>query len=308
MIPGTSFAPARGRVAAFGIRLLLAVAFLVLPAVAHAAGLTLKPFKDELFAYPGIIASEDGDAYRIVDYKEARDIDRRDKVPERRVHAKYVSTGVRKVQQDLALKSEAGTIRFVAVGRTDGASVITIYLHGQGGSRKQGVDDFTFGGNFNRIKNLMADNGGLYLSPDFSDFGAGGTAEIAALIGHYAEKSPGAPVFVACGSMGGALCWSLAGDKSVAPRLSGLLLLGSLWDDGFTSSAAFERRVPVFFGQGSRDTVFPVASQEAFYRSILKKAPGYPARFVRFESGTHGTPIRMTDWRETLNWMLSIGR
>ena len=308
MIPGTSFAPARGRVAAFGIRLLLAVAFLVLPAVAHAAGLTLKPFKDELFAYPGIIASEDGGAYRIVDYKEARDIDRRDKVPERRVHAKYVSTGVRKVQQDLALKSEAGTIRFVAVGRTDGASVITIYLHGQGGSRKQGVDDFTFGGNFNRIKNLMADNGGLYLSPDFSDFGAGGTAEIAALIGHYAEKSPGAPVFVACGSMGGALCWSLAGDKSVAPRLSGLLLLGSLWDDGFTSSAAFERRVPVFFGQGSRDTVFPVASQEAFYRSILKKAPGYPARFVRFESGTHGTPIRMTDWRETLNWMLSIGR
>ena len=308
MIQGTSFAPARGRVAAFCIRLLLAAAFLVLPAVAHAAGLTLKPFKDELFAYPGIIASEDGGAYRIVDYKEARDIDRRDKVPERRVHAKYVSTGVRKVQQDLALKSEAGTIRFVAVGRTDGASVITIYLHGQGGSRKQGVDDFTFGGNFNRIKNLMADNGGLYLSPDFSDFGAGGTAEIAALIGHYAEKSPGAPVFVACGSMGGALCWSLANDKEIAPRLSGLLLLGSLWDDGFTSSAAFKRRVPVFFGQGSRDTVFPVDSQEAFYRSILKKAPGYPARFVRFESGTHGTPIRMTDWRETLNWMLSIGR
>jgi len=28
-------------------------------------------------------------------------------------------------------------------------------------------------------------------------------------------------------------------------------------------------------------------------------------RFVRFETGTHGTPIRMTDWRETLNWMLS---
>jgi hypothetical protein len=303
MIAATSEPMARaGAVCA---RLLLAAAFLVLPALAHAAELTLKPFKDELFAYPGIIASEDGGAYRVVDYSEARDIDRRDKVPERRVHAKYVSTGVRKMQQDLALKTDAGTIRFVAVGKTDGAHVITIYLHGQGGSRKQGVDDYTFGGNFNRIKNLMADNGGLYLSPDFSDFGAGGTAEIATLIGHYAEKSPGAPVFVACGSMGGALCWSLANDKAVAPRLSGLLLLGSLWDDGFTSSAAFKRRVPVFFGQGSRDTVFPVDSQEAFYRSILKKAPGYPARFVRFESGTHGTPIRMTDWRETLNWMLS---
>jgi dipeptidyl aminopeptidase/acylaminoacyl peptidase len=48
--------------------------------------------------------------------------------------------------------------------------------------------------------------------------------------------------------------------------------------------------------------VFPVETQEAFYKRV--KSAGYPVRFVRFESGTHGTPIRMTDWRETLNWML----
>ena len=107
--------------------------------------------------------------------------------------------------------------------------IITIYLHGQGGNRKQGVDDFTFGGNFNRIKNLMAANGGLYLSPDFSDFGDKGAAEIAALIAHYAEKSPGAKIFVAGGSMGGALFWKLADDKSVAaqafrPVVAGLAL------------------------------------------------------------------------------------
>ena len=105
-------------------------------------------------------------------------------------------------------------VRHVAVGKTEGAAIITIYLHGQGGSRKQGVDDFTFGGNFNRIKNLMADNGGLYLSPDFSDFGDKGAAEIAALIDHYAEASPGAKIFVACGSMGGCLCWKLAANDA----------------------------------------------------------------------------------------------
>lgn len=270
-----------------------------------AEGLTLKPFKDELFAYPGILSSEDGGAYTVVDYNEMRDINQRDQIPERRALAKYVSTGVRKVQQDLLLKTDAGDLRHVAVGRQDGASLIVLYLHGQGGSRKQGVDDFTFGGNFNRIKNLMAANGGLYLSPDFFDFGDQGTAEVAALISHYAEKSPAAKIIVACGSMGGSLCWGLAGDKSVAGRLSGLMLLGSLWDDGFLASPAFRRKVPVFFGQGSRDTVFPVSDQEAFFRSILKKSPTYPTRFVRFETGTHGTPIRMTDWRETLNWMLS---
>jgi pimeloyl-ACP methyl ester carboxylesterase len=254
------------------------------------------------------LSGKPGDRYLVVDYQEMRDINGRDQIPERRVKGAYVSTGVRKVQKDLALKTEAGTIRHFAVGRTDDASLIVLYLHGQGGSRRQGVDDFTFGGNFNRIKNLMAQNGGLYLSPDFSDFGDKGAAEIAALIGHYRARSPGAKIFVACGSMGGALCWKLASGRGEGAAVDGLLLLGSLWDESFLSSPAFQRRVPVFFGQGSRDPVFPVEKQEAFFRAILVKSKNYPARFVRFETGTHGTPIRMTDWRETLNWMLSEAR
>ncbi|MEQ1942793.1 alpha/beta hydrolase [Mesorhizobium sp. VNQ89] len=289
----------------FRISLLLS-GLLSLSLVDSVFALTLKPFKDELFAYPAILSSEGGGAYTVVDYNEARDINKRDQIPERRVRGNYISTGVRKAQKDLGLKTDAGTIRHFAVGKTEGAQIITIYLHGQGGSRKQGVDDFTFGGNFNRIKNLMVANGGLYLSPDFPDFGENGANQIAALIDHYAAKSPGAKIFVACGSMGGMLCWQLASNRTTANQISGLLLLGSLWDDSFLSSAGFKAKVPVFFGQGSRDTVFPVEKQEAFFRSITERSPGYPARFVRFETGTHGTPIRMLDWRETLNWMLSV--
>lgn len=293
-------------------RMPAAIAVLILSAalacVRAAAAEPLRPFKDELFAYPGILSEEAGGAYRVVDYREARDIDRRDEIPERRVRGKYVSTGVRRVQRDLVLDSAAGRITHFAVGKTSGARIITIYLHGQGGSRKQGVDDFTFGGNFNRIKNLMAGNSGLYLSPDVSDFGSAGAAQIAALIDYYAARSPDAPLFIACGSMGGALCWALARDAEASERLGGLLLLGSMWDDGFTTSAAFARAVPVFFGHGSGDNVFPVDRQEAFFRSILERSPSYPARFVRFESGSHGTPIRMIDWRETLNWMLAAWR
>jgi hypothetical protein len=239
---------------------------------AHAEVLTLKPFKDDLFAYPATLSSADNGAYTVIDYRELRDINARDEVPERRVHAQYTDTSVRKVQQDLLLKTDAGDVRHVAVGKTEGAGIIVLYLHGQGGSRKQGVDDFTFGGNFNRIKNLMAENGGLYLSPDFTDFGDTGAAQVAALIDHYAEQSPGAEIFVACGSMGGALCWKLAGRKDTGGRINGLLLLGSLWDQSFFSSPAFKRRVPVFFGQGSKDPVFPVEKQEAFFRSILAKS------------------------------------
>ncbi|MDP3895569.1 MAG: alpha/beta hydrolase, partial [Mesorhizobium sp.] len=141
------------------------------------------------------------------------------------------------------------------------------------------------------------------LSPDFSEFGPKGVAEVSALLSHYAQKSPGAKIVIACGSMGGAICWGLADDKAIAPRLSGLLLLGSFASEDFVKSAAFRRKVPLFLGQGSRDTVFPIDTVEAFYKKLAGQ--NYPVRMVRFETGTHGTPIRMTDWREVLNWMLA---
>ena len=281
------------------------VAFALVAGLASAAADGLAPFKDQLFAYPKTLGESDGGAYRVVDYQEMRDINGRDEIPERRVRAEYVSLGVRRQQSDRILDTGAGRVPHIAVGTDKGARFITVYIHGQGGNRKQGVNDFTFGGNFNRIKNLMADNGGLYLSVDFTDFGPAGNAQIAAVVAHYAAASPRAPVFVACGSMGGAHCWMLAERDDMAARLGGLLLLGSHWNDAFLKSPAFKAKVPVFFGQGSRDPVFPVEKQEAFFRSILKRDPRYPAMFVRFESGSHGTPIRMSDWRETINWMLS---
>ena len=288
-----------------GYFLLLFVAFLGFFAV-PAFSLELGPFKDSLYAYPRILQEGDGGDYRVVDYREMRDINGRDAVPERRVQGRYISTDIRRMQRDLVLGTSAGKIPHFAVGTTEHARAITVYLHGQGGNRRQGVDDFAFGGNFNRIKNLMGRNGGLYLSPDFSDFGEKGAREVAALLAYYAARSPSAPIFVACGSMGGAICWKIAQTDSLVGRLGGFLLLGSLWHEAFLNSPAFRNRVPVFFGHGSRDTVFPVESQEAFFRTIRERAPGYPARFVRFETGSHGTPIRMTDWRETLNWMLSL--
>jgi pimeloyl-ACP methyl ester carboxylesterase len=276
----------------------------VSPALADAP---LKPFKDRLFAYSQVLARSDEGTHVTIEYQEMRDINGRDEVPERRVKSEYIATAVRAQQRDLAIAGPGGgPITHFAVGKRDGAGMIVIYLHGQGGSRKQGVDDLTFGGNFNRVKNLMAANNGLYLVPDFPDFGDGGAAHVAALIKHYSAASPGAPVFVACGSMGGALCWKLAQHREVTPLLGGLLLLGSHWDDTFLSSPAFKAKVPVFFAQGSRDRVFPVERQEAFFRSIRSARPDYPTRFVRFESGSHGTPIRMVDWRETLNWMLAL--
>ena len=57
-------------------------------------------------------------------------------------------------------------------------------------------------------------------------------------------------------------------------------------------------------GQGTLDTVYDWEEQANLFKPIKSKAPNYPIRFTLFDTGTHGTPIRMTDWRLVLNWIL----
>lgn len=266
----------------------------------------LKPYKDDLFSYQTVLKTEHKGDYLIVDYNEIRDINGRDVIVEKRVNDTYVSLKPRSQQADIVVSTTAGPIRTYRVGKQSNITpLIVIYLHGQGGSRHQGVNDFTFGGNFNRLKNLITQAGGVYLSPDFSDFGAKGEAQIAALITAMKQGSPKARLIVACGSAGGTLCWQLASDNDISPHIDGLALLGSLWDAQFIKSAAYTRKLPVFLSHGSRDPVFSVESQEAFFRQLRKGSKGYPVIMHRFETGNHGTPIRMTDWRLAINWLLN---
>ncbi len=64
--------------------------------------------------------------------------------------------------------------------------------------------------------------------------------------------------------------------------------------------------------------VFRAATECRFPRTDHTDPPGCSTSTVRSSSvsrrncstvlaGTHGTPIRMTDWRLTLNWMLEAG-
>ncbi len=119
------------------------------------------------------------------------------------------------------------------------------------------------------------------------------------------DNSPGAPVSVACGSLGGRICWGLARDDEIARHIDGFLLMGSTNDDAFFRTAAFKRKVPVYLGHGTGDIVMNWKGQEAFFRKFKQADPNYPVRFALFNSGSHGTPIRMTDWRDVLNWMLA---
>lgn len=269
----------------------------------------LSSHKDRLFKYPQILDSKLNGAFLHIDYNKQRDLRDRDQVDERRVFGEYVSAYPRRTQKDLSFEQDGRAFRYIRVGKAN-ANVrsIVIFIHGRNGSRHLGANDFSFGGNFNRVKNLMARNKGLYISTDFSDFKERGKNDVKALIRAYRQQMPRASIFVACGSMGGAICWRLARDPQVSGMLGGLILMGAPTDPNFVNSAIVRdpsRHIPIFFGYGSLDKVYDWKKQFLFFDRIRKKSPGYPAKFVLFETGTHGTPIRMTDWRETINWMLT---
>ncbi|WP_421726679.1 alpha/beta fold hydrolase [Bauldia sp.] len=277
------------------------------PAVAEP--LTLAPFKDELFAYPKILDQSDGGDVLLVEYDQKRDLDQRDITRRLKVDPKYVSLETQAVEQDLVIRNGRRRVRHVAVGNTGpGASAIVIFLHGRGADRKAGANDWIHGGNFNRLKNLMMRSGGLYLSPDFADFGRRGASDIKTLLLHYANQSPGAPVVLGCASWGGRVCWRLMNDPEVTSRITGLVFLDSATDRDFLSKLAalpHDSRPAIHISNTRADRLMGYKSQLDFYRRLKAAASDYPIRVVNFSSGTHGISLRMTDWRQVLNWMFA---
>ncbi len=293
--------PAMRRLAAFAVLLL---AFVV---PAGAAPYQLAPYKDELFAYPRILEEADGGAYLEVEYSRPRDLYARDTERGLKVKPEYVDLSP--VMEDLAVRIDGRTVKTYAVGKQSGAKAIVVFIHGMKTGRATGMDDWIHGGNFNRIKNLMARNDGLYLSPSFADFGAKGAAEMKGLVLHFALQSPGAPVVLACGSLGARICWRLMSDPAVGPLLAGLILFDPVMEKADAQTAL--RRVPPLpiLVTGSReDIVVGWRGQRGLFQAIRKAAPAYPIRYVLFSAGTHGLSLRMTDWRTTLNWMFAAWR
>ena len=293
---------------------LAVVAMLVFVAAPSAADAAAKPYRfqpwmDELFAYPKILDSQYDGAYLEVEYDRPRDLYARDVERGKKVDPKYVSLDTDAVQADLDFDAAGTPVKYYAVGKQEGAKAIVIFLHGLGPGRASGVDDWIHGGNFNRLKNLAMRNDALYLSPSFSDFGAKGTAEMKALLLHTAALSPGAPVFLICGSSGGKICWRLLADAATGPLIGGILFIDAVMNDSFIKTAAVidpARRVPIHISSSREDRIVGWRSQLKFFKSMKAAVPDYPIHYVLFSAGTHGLSLRMTDWRTTLNWMLDV--
>jgi len=268
------------------------------------AGL-IAPFREAQFAYRKPLEITDGGRFLKLPYDEARDINQRDEVPVRKVRSWYTSPLPAGSQREGEYGSRK--LKYHAIGALEGGSKITVvYLHGRGGNRDWGFDDERFGGNFNRLKHLMLKSGGLYVSPDFTDFEATGFADVKELLAKLRPLTAGKLV-VACGSLGNSHCWSIARDAKAASMVDGMIVLAGFPDSGVAGSALLRngRRSPLVLVHGTWDPTFDYKPMVDLYGKVREQAPDHPVRFLLFETGRHGAPVRMIDWRDTLNWIAS---
>jgi hypothetical protein len=288
----------------------------VLMTSAFAEGFRLAPYKDDLFEYQRVLGELAGGDFIVVEFDDARDVGGRDEIRLKKAYDKFVSLDVNEHMKPMLIHGDEASVQFMGVGKVDGnATIVVIYLHGRHGDRTLAQEDLRFGGNFNRVKNLMLRNGGAYVTPDFSDFGKVGTIEIKTLMQHYAMNSPDAPIIVACASTGCQIVYQLLADPQAADLIDGVVMHGSLPLRSRDRRAFFDlpvfrnpaKHVPIYIGHGSADETVPWVSQELFFNNVKEVAPDYPIRFELFKSddAVHGTPIRMMDWRLVVNWILA---
>ncbi|MGZ3775750.1 MAG: hypothetical protein ACXVCY_18115 [Pseudobdellovibrionaceae bacterium] len=189
----------------------------------------------------------------------------------------------------------------------------TMWIHGAAFDKgDQGMNEKIFGGAFNRMQHLAADNGGMYYSPDIDDFSdADG---LAAVVKYVRNKScPNGKIIIACGSAGTRTCWKLAENSEVASKLGGLVFIASIAgpDVEITKSEIVKARVPIIIATGENDGCPKdhknCGAYKVWENLVLKLHESdhtYPVRSVVFKDGGHMTPLRMLDWRQTLNCML----
>lgn len=282
---------------------LFTAALLSFASPASASDGPIAGFKDDLFAATPLLKSEMNGNYRVMDYQEMRDINGRDEVVEQRVRRAYVDASVKKHQVLETLTLPSGAMDIGRVGPDSGQRFTVIFIHGRGGDRRLGMNDYRFGGNFNRLKNLAVRSGGTYIAPSVKSFDAKGVEQLKDLIAQVAQASGGNPVILACASMGSFLCYGASRDQDLVANLRSMVIMGGAVDPSFPNSALVKARKPVYFTHGSRDSVYSAREQEEMFRKL--NSAGLPSKFVLFETGSHGTPIRMSDWRDILNFSLT---
>ena len=204
------------------------------------------------------------------------------------------------LQKDVCLNLGDSCLDTFQVGSLTDAKFAVIFVHGSIHYKKYlGVNDVGFGGNFNFLKNLVLSNDGVYFSPSFQLIPSE-VKLMRKLISHIKNHSPQAKIAFACGSSGMVICSGII-KQSQSMNVDGLIFLGGSTPPKFDLALPFfEKKTPMIIAHASYDGW---ERMKRYYDSVKKIDSRYPIQFQLYHGGVHGTPIRMINWLNSLNYL-----
>ncbi|MGH1468817.1 MAG: alpha/beta hydrolase [Bdellovibrionales bacterium] len=259
---------------------------------------SLSSFKNSAFSHERVLESRHNRAFQVIDYDEMRDVNGRDEIPVKRA----LPSRVELLPENYYIKTRIAGVSTHQAGAINSASFAVIFIHGAGGNKDLGFDDWTFSGNFNRLKNLTVRNKGVYLSPT-ARLNSSGANAIGRMIKRLHHQNSQMKIVLSCGSAGGLVCWTLAKSSEYSKLLSGLVFLGTAVNMPEENIPYIDDQKPIIFAHGSKDSVLPWQHLKQSFDEIRASYQNYPIKYFLYNGGIHGTPIRTIDWREGLNWI-----
>lgn len=210
------------------------------------------------------------------------------------------------LEKEVNLIEEIVEIQALQAGLLDGAKFAVVFVHGGGGDKTLGFNDWSFGGNFNRLKNLIVKNQGVYYSPSFAS-GRSATQQARLLIDRIkSHAGKDTPIVFACGSAGASICNALLMSERESDLVDGLIYLGAAQGPRVSFSSLFiKEQKPIIVSHGTYDSVLRWQKMKAAFDDFKQYQVSYPLQFQLVHGGIHGTPIRMFDWRQGLNFIFS---
>lgn len=265
-----------------------------------------EPYKDELFT-PELLARGNNCNVSLFDYNEIDHVNGQDCAKENGMHKSVAQPDrigdVSSVRRE-RIKEIPGLEKTWEIGPkpggVDGPKCAVIWCHGAVESDNPhhlGARDSNFGANNNRLMNLANQQGCTYYSPSFR--GRHGYYAIQYLIDYLKENGVD-EIFISASSAGASALNVASNNPANTDVLAGLFYTGTYSNPQYVErSAAFKAGVPIVFSQGANDEY--ATARDGFF-DVLDRNPNANMWLQIFEDGAHGTPIRMIDWRQTLNW------
>lgn len=266
----------------------------------------LNWFKDEIFWDRQILEIKLNWSWKMIDYSQKKYINDRDKIAWEIVKDEFIDMKVEKFIEKNSFEIEKWK-KFEYYELKDKSKdneskeVIVIYLHWHWWNKAQWMNDKSFWWNFNRLKNLILENNWIYITTDVDLWLNESLVWHILLIEKLKSEYKNAKIIIAWASNWWVFLWHLLNSSRINKFIDWAIFLWTILDNSKSYNFMIQNWIPLYIWHWTHD-FNPYKEKEEFIKIFNEQWWMWQVEI--FKNWVHWTPIRMIDWKETINWIL----